>query len=565
MYGDDRIICALAAGTSETSFPEALTEGGREPLAADLSRKNFRLGLTQISASLLGVGLDDLVQRDLKKARQRVTAITVSACAAMLVMGSLTWTAMSARQLAEQRRQDAEGQIEFMITDLKDELESVGRLDPLNAVGERAVAYYDGYPLAQHDEDALGRRVSVFHMLGEVQDLQGNLDAANDYFAKAYDASEALLARDPENADRLFEHSQSAYWVGASYYNQQNYPAAEALFQEYGAIIERLATVEGNSARVEQERIYVLINLGAVAKARRDWDAAGVYMAETSRSQLGLLNRNPDNLGTRISAANSLIDLGSLRLENGNIVGAILEFEAAQTVLEAVPLDYNNVTLQQYILTNLRSLTNAYVLHGDLETAEDNLVKCRSVAETLYSVEPNNVDTQFERFHLTLTEFQLAFMQGESERVDRLYATLQSDLYASPDAMKEDFRFESVRRLARSFPLYIAILSEDKNHQAQMARELRASLGTLATSEGRLTVGREDLLPYLLTRAVFLPTDQNEDPPTVCLSTTERLNLFERSALSTLFSAHQCPSAQLGHAHPNTIFRSAFSRLNQSR
>jgi hypothetical protein len=112
-HGEASILCGLIEGTPETSFPPALLEGGREPLAANLSKDNFTLGTTQFAASMLGVGLDDLIQREFKRIRRRVMAVTAGAISAVLVMGSLTWLAMDARSLAEKRTNDAEGQIEY--------------------------------------------------------------------------------------------------------------------------------------------------------------------------------------------------------------------------------------------------------------------------------------------------------------------------------------------------------------------------------------------------------------------------------------------------------------------
>lgn len=76
IHGESSILCALIEGTPQTSFPPALLETGKKPLAANLSAKNFRLGVSQLAASILGVGLDELVQRDLKKLRRRVTSVT---------------------------------------------------------------------------------------------------------------------------------------------------------------------------------------------------------------------------------------------------------------------------------------------------------------------------------------------------------------------------------------------------------------------------------------------------------------------------------------------------------
>ncbi|MGC5276337.1 hypothetical protein ACPXAM_24715, partial [Escherichia coli] len=69
-----------------------------------------------------------------------------------------TWFAVEARKEAEFQRNEADGLVEFMLTDLRAKLEPVGRLDALDVVGTRALDYYAKQKLANLDADALGRR-----------------------------------------------------------------------------------------------------------------------------------------------------------------------------------------------------------------------------------------------------------------------------------------------------------------------------------------------------------------------------------------------------------------------
>ena len=72
-----------------------------------------------------------------------MTAVTIAALAAMLIMAALAWFALDARREAERQRAEAEGQIEFMLTDLREKLSGVGRLDIMTAVNRHALAYSD--------------------------------------------------------------------------------------------------------------------------------------------------------------------------------------------------------------------------------------------------------------------------------------------------------------------------------------------------------------------------------------------------------------------------------------
>src|SRR5690606_41301049 len=122
-----------------------------------------RLGLLKLVAGVIGVGLDELVQRDAQRRLRAVTAVTGAALAAMLAMGVLTALALEARAEAERQRAEAEGLVEFMLTDLGDRLEGVGRLDVLDAVSDRVLAYYEGQDLDRWPADSLERRARGLH------------------------------------------------------------------------------------------------------------------------------------------------------------------------------------------------------------------------------------------------------------------------------------------------------------------------------------------------------------------------------------------------------------------
>ena len=60
----------------------------------------------------------------------------------MAVTSTLAVTAIQARDAAREQRREAEGLVGFMLGDFKDKLEPIGRLDALDGVGARVLAYY---------------------------------------------------------------------------------------------------------------------------------------------------------------------------------------------------------------------------------------------------------------------------------------------------------------------------------------------------------------------------------------------------------------------------------------
>ena len=256
------------SGGDDECFPEALryeldadgelSTRQAEPLAADAREEGDgpRIAQLKLLAGMAGLGLDDLLRRDLQRARRRVTLITVSALSAMLVMGSLTWAAIDARGEAEARKNDAEGLIEFMLTDLRDKLEPVGRLDALDAVGQKASDYYSQYNPERSAGDRSGRYARVLHFLGSVQDKLGKDEDALKHFSDAFDVTQNSLESDPENPQRNFEHAQSAYWVGFGMWQRGQHAEALPYFETYLEIAEKLQLLEPDKPRSLQEVSY---------------------------------------------------------------------------------------------------------------------------------------------------------------------------------------------------------------------------------------------------------------------------------------------------------------------
>ena len=92
-----------------------------EPLAADLrgNDEQRRIGFLKLVAGMLGVGLDDLVQRETTRRQRRLAWLAAASLGGMAVTSTLAVTAIQARNEAREQRREAEGLVGFMLGDLK--------------------------------------------------------------------------------------------------------------------------------------------------------------------------------------------------------------------------------------------------------------------------------------------------------------------------------------------------------------------------------------------------------------------------------------------------------------
>ncbi len=295
-------------GSAEAEcFPKALTHhigddlaitdiAGDAPLAADArsSGDGKRRARLKLAAAMLGVGLDELVNRDDRRRTLRARIITGASLALALVMSGMAWVAVQARIEADHQRSEADGLVEFMLTDLRKKLQPVGRLDALDAVGQRALKYYAGQKPSSLDPDALGRRSRALHLVGEVRDLRGDSEQALNAFRQASAATGELLARDPTNGQRIFDHAQSVYWVGDIAYRRGQRKEAEAAFREYKHYADQLAAIDPKNPDWQMEVSYAESNLGTLlldqgryAEAERAFTNALQVVERASRDSPG--------------------------------------------------------------------------------------------------------------------------------------------------------------------------------------------------------------------------------------------------------------------------------------
>lgn len=263
LHPDRPVLAALVRGEPEEAFPAALRNGA-EPLAADLRKQGdgWRLGFLKIVAGIAGVPLDALVQRDAARRIRRVMAVTGGALVALLAMIGMTIYAIQSRNEAQHQQAEAEGLVEYMLTDLRTELKGVGRLDVMTKVNERAMDYYDDQAdLSDMPAESLERRARILHAMGEDDEKRGDLDKALAKFTEAHRVTAALLARDPENPDRIFGHAQSEYWVGYVAYMKNDWFVTAQHWRLYKKYAKSLLKIEPRRKEYLREVGYADGNL----------------------------------------------------------------------------------------------------------------------------------------------------------------------------------------------------------------------------------------------------------------------------------------------------------------
>lgn len=273
LNGDRNIFPVIVEGEPPENFPAPLlvhyqdgapTDEAAEPIAADLRDEGDgrKLALLKLVAGVAGVNLDDLVRRDQARKQKRWAAVAAASLAGMVGTSGLALYAIDQRDEAREQRAEADGMIEFMLTDLRDRLEPVGRLDVLEAVGARSLDYYSRQDLADLSADELGKRARAMLLVAEVADLQGRNEEAAQAFAEAHRSTGELYARNPDNWQRVYDHAQSEFWMAYEATNRGAPEEALPYFEAYRDLANRLVEIDPDREESKVEAVSGEINIG---------------------------------------------------------------------------------------------------------------------------------------------------------------------------------------------------------------------------------------------------------------------------------------------------------------
>src|SRR3954447_26912196 len=269
------VLAAVAAGEpfasdlsgreDEECFPPALrfkydrrghqTAKRAEPLAADFRDEGDgkRLALLKLVAGMLGVGLDELVQREQTRRHRNMAWLAAASLAGMAVTSGLAGTAIQARDAARDQRREAEGLVAFMLGDLKDKLEPIGKLDALDGVGSRVLSYYSNQDASQLTDAALSQRSKALSLMAQVADARGDTQAALNLYRQATAGTAEAVRRDPTNAQTIFDHAQNVFYVGQFAQKGGDLQTAESSMREYKRLAQRMVALQPDSMKYRME------------------------------------------------------------------------------------------------------------------------------------------------------------------------------------------------------------------------------------------------------------------------------------------------------------------------
>ncbi|KKO48974.1 transcriptional regulator [Arsukibacterium sp. MJ3] len=292
-------------------------------------------------------------------------------CVLTVTAASMSVKSYNAEQQAQQKRLAAENLLGFMVGDFADKLRSIGRMDLLDGISNKALEYFTDYSA---DDNSLSIAARLQHgqtleAMGEVAYSRGKTDEASAALQAARTQLEAVLTQQPDNLELLKTLGANAFWLGQIQYDASNWQATQPEFERYYQYSERMYQQAPDNLDAIMELSYATNSLGSLAMQQQQFAVARKNFEESLRLKLLAQLQQPDNRQLIADIADTRSWLASAALADGNVYLAIeihkkLQAELINTTTKPDPY------LLDILSSSYQKLADLLIYQGKIAEAQ---------------------------------------------------------------------------------------------------------------------------------------------------------------------------------------------------
>jgi DNA-binding winged helix-turn-helix (wHTH) protein/tetratricopeptide (TPR) repeat protein len=359
--------------------------------------------------------------------RGTVALLCLLTCVALF----MSVTSFQAQQLAQQKRQEAESLLGFMVGDFADKLRSVKRMDLLDGISNKALEYFTNqvdepsslfnFSSQQGEFKSRFQYAQTLEAMGEVAYSRGKTIEAFTAFENARIRLEALLKVQPNNLKLLTLAGANAFWLGQLHYDKSNYAATEPLFKKYHAYSEKMYSLAPNDFNSIMELSYSHNSLGSLYLKQFNYTAAKQRFTKSLALKNEALNLIPNDKNLLIDRADTLSWIASTEENLGHFNAALAMLEGVSKELRELLIKYpGDASL-------LNDLANTYHQHSYLlsffSDKQHSYIKAQLAFETINMVriqDPKNKKFQRMYHHFLANKLLLSDSKNENEEIESI-------------------------------------------------------------------------------------------------------------------------------------------------
>lgn len=273
---------------------------------------------------------------------KRLAKMSTIAVLCLLTVLSIFMTVRSteAEQRAQDKRLAAENLLGFMVGEFADKMRSIGRMDLLDGISNKALEYFSNFNNVDDAQDlsfdARFQHGQTLEAMGEVAYSRGNLTEAKSALLAARERMLPLVDLQANHLPLLKTLGANAFWLGQLEYDQSDWQATLPWFELYLQYSQAMYQYAPTDFDAVMELSYAHNSLGSVNMAQQNFKAARQAFERSLELKQSLLQKDTSNNQLMSDVADTRSWLASATSAEGNILTTITIHEQIQKQLESI-------------------------------------------------------------------------------------------------------------------------------------------------------------------------------------------------------------------------------------
>lgn len=389
------------------------------------------------------------IEASAQKARQKRWlrhGTIVALCLLTVTAFAMSFKSYNAEQQAQQKRLAAENLLGFMVGEFADKLRSIGRMDLLDGISNKALEYFTDFSNSStlQSTAAMLQHGQTLTAMGEVAYSRGKIDEASAALQAGRSQLEAVLKLQPTNLELLKTLGANAFWLGQIQYDASNWQGTQHEFQRYYQYSELMYELAPDSLDAIMELSYATNSLGSLAMKQQQFAIARENFEESLRLKLLAQAKQPENTQLLADIADTRSWLASATLAEGNLLSAITIHKALQNDL--VLAEVKEPYLLDILSSSYQILADFLSYQGDIETARAFYLEgYRTLAKALEQ-DPDNSRWQRRKHLLDINALNFS-INDDITAIEQHVSSLKHILTSGPTQLSDSQRKELLSRL----------------------------------------------------------------------------------------------------------------------
>lgn len=324
---------------------------------------------------------------------RRLIGTAFTAALGLLAAG-MAWQAYRAQQAADRAEKawaEAESLTAFMLEDLIDRLRPLGRLDLLDQVADEAQRYYQQVPIDLRSAERSYRHGLALRTLGQVLELEGRAEHAEESYRKVLRIAQGLIAEKPDDPRLIENLRQSWDDLGDVLTDRNKLDDAEAAFGETLKLAQRLVQAKPQDLAAQAVVADAWDDLGGLHQQRGNLVRAMKDYEEALSICRTLAGREPQNPAWQSKLARAFHRIGTVHETRGDMALARAAYDETLRIdREAVALQSGDTEHLMNLAQALYDVSRVHRLDGNAAAAHPPLEEALAIDKRLVEQDPTN-------------------------------------------------------------------------------------------------------------------------------------------------------------------------------